>query len=324
MQESMRYTFFVLLVVSLACSKAEPKSEAEPDTAAAPATAPEAEAPPAPEAPSASPEPEPETKPLVTLVTAGKPPLKELRRTFAAGDKETMSFRVDETITMKGPEWDTRSTPLARVQTIDIEIASVSDDGVAEVTLRVRETEEVAGSVKEPNTKQMDTSGVTGRYKINTEGVMTELGLEPPPNDFRVQKSFLGSMRSKLRMMAPAFPKEPVGVGAKWTVTTEVNEFLTRLHEEVTVELVKRTDSEIVLRFEVKSAGSRHHDFKPPQDVTVDVETRGRAKLRLNELVPRSSKLEQQIVQTATLLGPDAPDEPVIQTLTHTVKIRAK
>jgi hypothetical protein len=319
----MRYLFFALAFVALACSKADPPTEPEApiDTEAAPAAEAEPDAPPTPKAAPAP--PAPETAPTVTLLDAGKPPLQELRRTFKKGHKETMSFAVGETVRMKGGGWDHLNTSLVLDQSIDIETVAVSEDGVANVTLEVREAKELEKSVRKPNTKQMNTTGVTGSYKINTEGVITELTLDPPPHSRTVAKPFLDSMRSKLRWMAPPFPKEPVGVGAKWTVAAEVNEFVTRMKEEVTVELVKRTGSEIVLSFEVKSTGVKHHDWTPPQDVAVDVETRGQAKLNPNKVLPRSSKLAQQIVQAATILGPDAP-EAATQTLTYEVKIRSK
>jgi len=47
----MRYTFVALIVVSAACSKAEPKSETEIQAGAAPAAATEAAARPTQEAP---------------------------------------------------------------------------------------------------------------------------------------------------------------------------------------------------------------------------------------------------------------------------------
>lgn len=325
----MRITFIAILLLSLACSKSEAPAEtnAEPATAeAAPTEAPPAEgaaaeAAPAPKAPPATPELPPETKPVVKLLAAGEPPLKELRRTFDKGDKETMTLEVGEVITMKGGGWDALSRPLALRQTIELETASVSKDGTAEVTLRVVGAEEVEGTSEKPNTKQMNPTGVTGRYQIDARGVMTELSLEPTPNNPSVQKPFLDSMRSKLRSMAPAFPEEPVGVGAKWTVSSEVNEFITHLSEEVTVELIKSTGSEVVLRFTVASKGDRHHDFKPPQDITVEVKTSGEAKLDLGKVAPVSSDLKQEVVQTATIEG---VEEKVVQKLDHTVKVRSQ
>ncbi|MGB5810231.1 MAG: hypothetical protein WBG86_06855 [Polyangiales bacterium] len=323
----MRYILCSLVFVALACSKAEPPAEPEaPSTAeAAPAAdaAPDA-APDSPATPKKAPPP-PETAPSVTLLDAGKPPLQELRRTFKKGQKETMSFAVGETVSMKGGGWKILHTSLVMAQTIDLETVAVSKDGVADVKLEVRGAKEVPDSVPEPTTKQMDPTGVTGSYKINTEGVITEVDLNPPPKSLTVAKPFLTTMRTKLRWMAPPFPKEPVGIGAKWTVTVEVNEYLTRIKEEATVELVERTDSEIVLKFEVEGGGTIHHAFeKQPQDVVVEAEGSGQATLNPKNVVPSSSKLAQKLVQTATLVGADVPDGPTVQTLTYDVKIRSK
>jgi len=331
----MRYIFVALLVVALACEKAEPPTEpaAPGDTGDTPAAVAEADAPPpTPKAP-ATPEPAPETAPVVTLVEAGKPPLQALRRTFKTGQKETMSLEVGETITMKGGGWDHAYFTLPMLQTIDIETKGVAD-GVAEVSLNVREAKELEGDRKTRITHQMNPTGVTGSYKVSARGIVTELNLDPPPDNRKVQKVFLDSMRGKVRWMAPPFPKEPVGVGAKWTVASEVNEFLTRMKEEVTVELVERTDSEIVLSFEVTGEGlKKHPNFKPPQEVAIDGQIRGRATIRQDQVVPRSSKLEQKVVQTQRPTSADKPSEPdtpddadgaVVQTVTHTAEIRGR
>jgi len=318
----MRFSFVALLVVALACSKSEPKGDTPSETGATPAAVAEAEAPPAQKAPPAAPAPSPETAPVVTLVEAGKPPLRKLRRSFKAGQKETMSLEAGERIRMKGGGWNVEHITLALLQTIDVETKAVSKNGVADVTLTIVDAKEVEGSVEKPTTKQMNPTGVTGSYKINTLGVVTDLNLVPPPDNPKVQKTFLDSARNKLRWMAPPFPNEPVGVGANWKVVTEVNEFLTRMTEEATVELVERTDSGIVLRFEVKSTGVKEHDFTPPQTITIDLETGGRAKIAPAKVVPRSSSLEQKNVQTASIEG--MPEKGVIQTLELTTAIESK
>jgi hypothetical protein len=325
----MRFLTLVLALVLAACSKGETKTPDSPPAAAPePAEAPATQAPPAQaatdSAKSKTAELAPETMPEVTLKEAGAPPLEPLRRSFAKGQKETMTLQVGEVIDMNGGGWERHLTPLDIRQTVELETKSVSKDGVASVALVVQSSERIEGTSDDPNTKQMDPTGVTGTYMLDSRGRVSEMNLEPPGNDPRIQKPFLDSMRSKLRTMAPPFPEEPVGVGAKWTVVTEVNEFLTHLREEIEVELVAREAGLAVLKYSVNTKGKRHHDWTPPQDIAVEVTATGEARVRSKKLAPGLTKAEQRITQTATILGDGAPEEPVVQTLAHTVEIRGK
>jgi hypothetical protein len=327
----MRYLPLVLAFALAACSKGEtknpdPAAPAAPEPAEAPAT--QASEPQAAtdsiKSKMKTAELAPETMPEVTLKEAGAPPLEPLRRSFAKGQKETMTLRVGEVIDMTGGGWERHLTPLDVRQTVELETKSVSKDGAASVALVVKSAERIEGTSDDPNTKQMDPTGVTGTYTVDARGRVSAMDLEPPGNDPRIQKPFLDSMRSKLRTMAPPFPEEPVGVGAKWTVVTEVNEFLTHLREEIKVELVAREGDVAVLKYSVVTKGERHHDWTPAQDIAVEVTANGEARIRPKKLAPGLTKAEQRIVQTATILGDGAPEEPVVQTLAHTIEIRGK
>ncbi len=328
----MRLILLLLCLFVFGCSKAEAPGEA--DTVADPAADTEAEAEAAdaaatPKAPPAEAELDPEPAPTVTLVSAGKAPLRELRRSFAEGGKQAMSVHVSETIAMDGGGWDSLYSPRDVVQVIDLETKSVSDDGIAEVELAVRKVTELKKSVAKPNAKQLDTTGVTGSYQIDAQGIVTELTVEPPPLEDqqnrakKVHKPFLDSMRAHLRWMVPPFPEEPVGVGATWTVVTGVNEMQTRITEEATVKLVKRTKDGVVLRVEAKGSGFVKHDFaEKPQEITYTINTDVVSKIGLGDLVPRSSVIKTKILQAANVLGVDGPEGQLDATTKRTVKIK--
>ena len=83
-----------------------------------------------------------------------------------------MAFEVGQTASMKGSGWDRDVRMLALLESIGIETVTVSHDRMAAVTLEVREVKELPNTAENANSRQMDTTGVTGSYRINTEGVI--------------------------------------------------------------------------------------------------------------------------------------------------------
>jgi len=321
----MRYTILALTLLALACSKKEapPQAAEAPPAESSPSTEGEAKASPGAKARPKPPELPPETRPVVALISAGAPPLQEIRRRFEAGAKERLEVHDQETIEMKGAGWDSLYHPRAIVQRIGVETKTVSPEGVAEVALEVREAKEIEASVEAPNARMMNATGVSGTYTIDARGLVSDLRLIPPAAG-KVRAAHLDAMRSRLRWMAPPFPEEPIGVGAKWSVTGVANEYQAQMNEEMSVELLGRTASEIVLRFEIKSSGTVRHDFEvQPQTISYQIETRGEAKLDPSKLVPRSSTLESTMVQAVTLIGVEEPPEGSLKVTTvHTAHFK--
>jgi len=312
----MRYTILALSLLALACST----SEAPPEAAAPAAkTQAPAEAPPAAKrAP-----PPPEGPPRIALIDAGKPPLEPIRRQVKPGAKEVLEMKIEQSIGMKGGGWDAKYEPLAIVQMIDVHSKAVAESGVAELTLEVREVKVLEKSGAKPSARQLDTTGVTGRFTLDPQGVVSGLTLSPPPDSTTVKPQYLDALRSYLRWLAPPFPEEPIGVGAKWSVTGVANENQTQMQEQVVVELLERTKSKLVLGYEIKSTGTVYHDFARPQSIAIESEAHAKVTLQPNELVPRSSVQQIKTVNTVTQVGVDeAPDGKLVQTMEFTVTSR--
>jgi hypothetical protein len=251
----------------------------------------------------------------------------------AAGAKHVLETTITETIKMKGGGWDSDYQPIPTVQTTAVETKAVSADGTAEVALEVLKDEEVKEGTTE-DTHMMDITGVTGTFMIDSAGEIAEIDFIVPSPPLVAQvgkrrtprKQFLGMVSTSLRLMWPPLPEEPIGVGAKWTVTRVVPESRTLMREVMTVELVERTESEAVLRFEFESTGNRHHDFREnSQDVAITAEGKGQVTFARNELVPRSADLEHQSLSIVTIVGAEEkPDGTLHQTVGRTVKVRRK
>ena len=312
----MRYAVVVLPLIALACSRNEaPASETSPPTGSATSQS----------QPSSLDEDRREGSweqaPVIQLMAVGTPPLKTFRRSFEAGSKEVLEMETRESVFMKGGGLDTQHLPLGIAQTIDVETRAVSPDGVAEVAFEVRAVDVVETSVASPGAQLMDTTGVTGTYNVNSLGVVSNLELRPAPGARRPE--YIGALRSELRWMAPPFPEEAIGVGAKWTVSGVINERRTQMNERAEVELVEVTESGVVLRFDVESAGTREpQSSRGPQTTGLDVSVHGQASLDPNRLAPSVSTLDMKMVQRVMVVGADKPAVPLDVTSDRKISVR--
>ena len=316
MLDGMRYTIALLVILTLGCSKRESPSEAATEASGETksSTATDA-APKADRAVAQQPSLEP---PTVKLITPGKPPLEKVRWEFREGTKEVLKTTIKQTFSMRGGGWDNQSVPTGIAQTIDFTTNSVSPDGSAEVALLIREVAEV-------QTPDADSAAIiggkdaTGTYKVSSAGVIQDLKLVASPD---AKYKALDVIESLLRLTLLPVPEEPIGVGAKWTVTQTLNQFGTPANEVMTVELVELHDSELVVRVAIQSKGSR--PAAAEKTVSLATDTQILAKLRRNKLLPVSSELENQTVEVVKAAGVDGPMGKLTVRTHRIVKMRSE
>jgi len=304
----MRYTVLALCLVALACSKKESPSKATEDK----------------EFPSKAAELAQASSPTIELVTAGKPPLQAIRRAFEEGAKVVLERKDEHTIEMKGGSLDQRYAPSGVIQTIALETEAVSADGTAEVALRVQKSEKMVEEEDPSEARPIDATGLIGSYRIDPQGVISGLTLTPPPSSRKSPQAF-DAMKNQFRWAAPPFPEEPIGVGAKWTVTQVVDDFHTQMEERIEVELVQRTDSNVVLKFDIKGTGSRIEKFpKSTHSVRVAIDVRGQTELDPSSLFPLSSTQEVKHVSMVTITEPEPPREGTTIAIESAIDFKTK
>jgi len=312
----MRYAIVLLVSITLGCSKQTSPSEGETETKGDTESSVSADL-----APKAAPERAelpPVQPPTVALIGAGKPPLRKIRWEFKEGTKEVLKTTIKQTFSMRGGGWDNQSVPTGIAQTIDFTTNSVSPDGSAEVALLIREVAEV-------QTPDADSAAIiggkdaTGTYKVSSAGVIQDLKLVASPD---AKYKALDVIESLLRLTLLPVPEEPIGVGAKWTVTQTLNQFGTPANEVMTVELVELHDSELVVRVGIQSKGSR--PAAAEKTVSLATDTQILAKLRRNKLLPVSSELENQTVEVVKAAGVDGPMGKLTVRTRRTVTMRSQ
>ena len=332
----MRHTILVLSLAltlfALACSQKESPSETATDSPTETAETTDSDSTTAAEEEAASPEPPSESAqaeagapPTITLITAGEPPLEKMRRQFKAGTKEVFKYQDEHGVEMKGGGLNNEYHPSGVTLTIRAEIKAVAEDGTADVAVEVMKMKKDDPDSDRREAQPMNSTGATGTYKINSQGVITDFVMSPPPGS-TLQFVHFDGLKGQLRWMAPPFPEEAIGVGAKWTVDRIGYEHMSQMSEHIEVELVERTANKVALKFEVTSSGSRHHDFpENPQSIATTIDVKGRSEVNPNKLVPRSAKQETLLVQAVTLDNQEPPPEGFLKmTIDHTVKVKRK
>jgi hypothetical protein len=312
----MRYAIALLVFITLACSKQESPTEGatetvgETESSAGPDSAAKAARDEAQE-PALGP-------PTVTLVTAGKLPLRKIRWQFQEGAKEVLNTTINQVFEMKGSGVDTQSAPAGIKQTIEFTTKGVSATGTADVEVLIREVEEL-GTSESDSPAIIGGKGATGTYKVDSTGAIQSLELEAAPD---AKYKTLDVIKNLLRRTLFPFPKEPIGAGAKWTVTQALDQFGTPANEVTNAELLELDESELVVRLEIKGTGSR--PGAPGQTVTLEMDTQILARLSPSKLVPLSSELESQTVETVKAAGVDGEMGELTVRTNRTVKMQGK
>jgi hypothetical protein len=204
----------------------------------------------------------------VRLIDPGAAPRKELRYRFKPGQRETM---VDECTMSMGFEIGGRKTPSVEVRvpsmTTIIVVKDVSSDG----TVVVEATTTELGNVTVLGTSPQDGEiarklndsfqkliGSVYRYVISPEGLTVSAKTDLAQlNDEHLQ----GLVEAFNQAPTVPFPKEPVGVGARWEVTTSSSGSRIKVSDTATYTLLQMNGDTIKLN------AVRRGDA-PPQEIS--------------------------------------------------------
>ncbi|MFT3694510.1 MAG: DUF6263 family protein [Kofleriaceae bacterium] len=159
------------------------------------------------------------------LTTAGKGAKSAIKIVGTAGTKQQVAFNVDYGGTQTGSPQEGSASDVAPTLVIntDVEVGETTDKG-SKFTLSFTgiDARDRAGS-RTPTAafkeQLLDLKGVSLAAMVAPNGQITDAQLHVPRPD---QQTLAGLeiVKASLFAMWPILPTEPVGVGAKWTVTT--------------------------------------------------------------------------------------------------------
>ena len=107
------------------------------------------------------------------------------------------------------------------------------------------------GSNKELNEDMATAEGFEMRTTVEDDGRATERSFIAPEEASDGAKASIEMALTQMNSLPLVFPREPVGVGAKWTVSNRVDEGVS-LRQEVTYELNSRQGRNVALSVDIE------------------------------------------------------------------------
>jgi hypothetical protein len=180
------------------------------------------------------------------LLDAGGEPRTALRYKFTPGKTERVKVINGTTLVLDVGGQKVPSTKMPDVEiTTALKILSVAADGSAKRELSV---ERVAlaetGALDDSIRDQLATAlkaieNVKGRDAIDARGRLKSLKIDSGPEAGPQIAQLLDQMQQSFAQMGAAFPEEPIGAGARWTVTTPIEQQGMKVQQVATYELTE-------------------------------------------------------------------------------------
>jgi hypothetical protein len=214
------------------------------ESTATPATA-------APEAPAP-------TTPGVHLLDAGAEPRRELQLDLAAGSTELARMDVEMSQSTGGVP----ATALSLGMDIDVTVAEVTEDGYAfDLTYGAAEvgSDELPPELVEQLQAGMSqVQGLRGHLRTSRNGEPQGGSLEPPAGADPAVEAQLGDLSTQMQQITGAFPREAVGVGARWQAVNDLDSTGVAMRQVATYTLRSLDGDDYVMDVEVtQSAGAQ-------------------------------------------------------------------
>lgn len=211
-------TVGLLLFTAVACGDGDsPSAAPETSTTAAPASIATTTLPPTTVAP----------KPTVTLESPGTQPRQPLTLRLTAGSSAKVAVvnKLTLKIAVSGQAAPSSVVPGTR-QVVTERVDKVEADGSASVSVTFSEASVVPTPGADPAVVQATQAGLEplnrlrGTQTVDPDGLVRNVAFDTSAFTDPAIRSNLDSITSQLGTLSAPFPREPVGVGARWTVTS--------------------------------------------------------------------------------------------------------
>ena len=256
-------------------------------------------------------EPETEDDLRLVLLDPGSAPRAPLRYRFHIGQQEQLVMDLDMHMTMAMPGKDKVAVALPTMESgFSLMAKELTKDG----DLRY---EFLTGRVElldDPNAKPelvaklrselKSLEGLKGEAIVTNRGLTRKAQFDIPTKVAPQVRQTIENMGQVLRQLATPFPREDVGVGAKWKTTSTVKTKSLKMTQIATYSLVSNGSDRASIDVEVEQQAPPQVmklDGVPPEATTTldSLKTHGTGHLALNpdRMVPLSSESE---VETQT------------------------
>ncbi len=264
--------------------------------------------------------------PIVQLEEAGEAPRKELRLAPTLGAAESVALVLDLVmgLDMGGGRPKLTNPPPFRI-VLDGAVQERTPEGHYVYAFTLREGKvlppPVDGEMSEAEKAELEKLGeqvkeevarfvgTTGSLVLDARGRLVRSEVKPPAGT--EGKAFKNLEKALMNALVP-LPEEPVGVGARWTVTQPVEESGLSLKQTVSYTLTSLEGDRAAVRFQLEQQGDQSSFSMSglPEDTAVHLvalvsKGEGEAEVDLGHLLPRASELEHDFEARVALIKND-------------------
>jgi hypothetical protein len=242
----------------------------------------------------------------VELVTPGAAPQRLLRHRFVAGQTVRVRMRVRTTaaISLGGRE-QTVAAPRVVAET-EIGPTQVLAGGRMRYTFRITRADLEQGGDAELRAHLQQVVrglvGLGGATEIDDRGTVASFDFQLPRSASQELQQQAAALRGLMGQLLPRFPREPVGVGARWRIRDSVQ--LPQLSLDIVTTYVLRRWQGDRIQVDVHIGRADGGTERLPEGVAVSVEGSGRTVMRLGSLAMRQALESRSEITSSTPEGP--------------------
>lgn len=269
--------------------------------------------------------------PIVTLVTPGSAPRKQLRYAIPAAQKSRLEMAMAMAMTMNMAGMPVpMNLPVMRMS-IDLAVTSVAPNG--DITYDLEFTGvTVDGSAGDPIAAAMQTAaagvtGIKGTATVTSRGVTKAARIATESVTDPQVKQIFAQMASSVENLSMPFPEDAVGPGARWEVRQTVSANGLVLFQKSEFELVSVDGPTVTLKVKTEQTAPAQPISNPglPEGTETSLEKlsgtgSGTVVIRLDSLVP-TSELDSTTSTVMTInMGGQTQSVSVDGTMKLTIK----
>ncbi len=238
--------------------------------------------------------------PAIKLLDAGKDPKKELRFTAKKGAQQKVLMGVQMGITMDlGGMPRTQSIPRIDMP-MEVTVTDVAGNGDLTYRFELREPQIVDDGTAGPGVVAgmkgaLDgMAGLSGTAVVTSRGFTKSVDLKVPAGANPQIKQFMESLKQSIGQMSAPLPEQPVGIGAKWETTTNIEQNGMKLKQVATSEVLALDGNVFTLSIKLKQSAGRQK--VTTNGITVDLESLdgtggGETTIDLGQIVPSKANV---------------------------------
>jgi len=272
---------------------------------------------------SAAPKTVTKAPPKITLIDSGAAPRKPLRLKFTKGDTQTVvvTMAQSQKVVVDGEPLPSVSVPQTIV-TLKLHVESVRLDGEATLLMTIVDVHADADA-KDANPAMVAAfddalapmSRVTGTFTMTSQGIFGSMTVKAPDDLPPGVDQMMDSFSQSMDQMSNPFPAEPVGLGATWSVLSDIDMLGIHVVATRTFELSARDNDMVTLAVtgEVHPAPDSQKNIPGmPEGVaakydSLSASAHGSTVLNLRDSTPRSGEISElvNVVTSGTNAGVD-------------------